>query len=101
MESTPVAASSRLHAPSRARRESGNRASRCYTQEPQEGAIKAVVIIFLIAIVGALFTALVFLYRDQGHGNRVVITLAIRVLLSMTLTVLLVVSWWMGWLQPT
>ena len=50
---------------------------------------------------GALFTALVFLYRDQGRGNRVVITLAIRVVLSMTLIVLLVVSWWMGWLHPT
>ncbi|MBS0326503.1 MAG: DUF2909 domain-containing protein [Proteobacteria bacterium] len=48
-----------------------------------------------------LFAALVFLYRDQGHGNRVVITLAIRVGLSMTLIVLLVVSWWMGWLHPT
>ncbi|HET7260332.1 MAG TPA: twin transmembrane helix small protein [Casimicrobiaceae bacterium] len=63
--------------------------------------MKVVVIIFLVAIVGALFTALVFLYRDQGRGNRVVITLAIRVGLSMTLIVLLVVSWWMGWLHPT
>lgn len=101
MESTPVAAALQLHAPSRARRESGNRASRCYTRKLQERAIKVVVIIFLIAIVSALFTALVFLYRDQGHGNRVVITLAIRVGLSMALIVLLVVSWWMGWLQPT
>lgn len=50
---------------------------------------------------GVLFTALVFLYRDQGRGNRVVITLAIRVVLSMTLIALLVVSWWMGWLRPT
>lgn len=48
-----------------------------------------------------LFTALVFLYRDEGRGNRVVIALTIRVLLSMGLIVLLVVSWWMGWLQPT
>ena len=103
-----VAAASRLrapslrpHAPSRARREGGNRASRCYTRKLRERAIKVVIIIFLIAIVGALFTALVFLYRDQGHGNRVVIALAIRVLLSMTLIALLVVSWWMGWLRPT
>ncbi|HEX7327289.1 MAG TPA: twin transmembrane helix small protein [Casimicrobiaceae bacterium] len=95
------APSLRLHAPSSARRDGGNRPSRCYTQTLQEHAIKVVVIIFLIAIVGALFTALVFLYRDQGHGNRVVITLAIRVGLSMALIVLLVVSWWMGWLQPT
>ncbi|MGH8801252.1 MAG: twin transmembrane helix small protein [Casimicrobiaceae bacterium] len=57
-------------------------------------------IIFLVAIVGVLFTALVFLYRDQGRGNRVVIALALRVLLSMGLIILLVVSWWMGWLHP-
>ena len=34
--------------------------------------MRAIVIIALIAVVAALFTALVFLYRDRGHGNRVV-----------------------------
>jgi heme/copper-type cytochrome/quinol oxidase subunit 4 len=62
--------------------------------------MRTVVIIALIAIVTALFTALVFLYRDRGHGNRVVIALAIRVLLSMGLIAFLVVSWWMGWITP-
>ena len=54
----------------------------------------------MIAIVTVLFTALVFLYRDRGHGNRVVIALAIRVLLSMGLIAFLVVSWRMGWITP-
>jgi predicted membrane-bound dolichyl-phosphate-mannose-protein mannosyltransferase len=62
--------------------------------------MRAIVIIALIAIVTALFTALVFLYRDRGHGNRVVIALAIRVLLSMGLIAFLVVSWRMGWITP-
>jgi hypothetical protein len=62
--------------------------------------MRAIVIIALIAIVTALFTALVFLYRDRGHGNRVVIALAIRVLLSMGLIAFLVLSWWMGWITP-
>ncbi|MFI4888478.1 MAG: twin transmembrane helix small protein [Burkholderiales bacterium] len=62
--------------------------------------MRAIVIIALIAIVTALFTALVFLYRDRGHGNRVVIALAIRVLLSMGLIAFLVFSWWMGWITP-
>lgn len=62
--------------------------------------MKAIVIIALIAIVAALFTALVFLYRDRGHGNRVVTALAVRVLLSMGLIAFLVVSWWMGWIVP-
>jgi heme/copper-type cytochrome/quinol oxidase subunit 4 len=62
--------------------------------------MRAIVIIALIAVVAALFTALVFLYRDRGHGNRVVIALAIRVALSMALIAFLVFSWWMGWIQP-
>jgi hypothetical protein len=62
--------------------------------------LRAIVIIALIAVVTALFTALVFLYRDRGHGNRVVIALAIRVLLSMGLIAFLVVSWRMGWITP-
>lgn len=62
--------------------------------------MRAIVIIALIAVVAALFTALVFLYRDQGRGNRVVIALAIRVALSMGLIAFLVVSWWMGWITP-
>lgn len=63
--------------------------------------MRFIVIIALIAVVAALFTALVFLYRDRGHGNRVVIALAIRVLLSMALIAFLVFSWWMGWISPT
>jgi hypothetical protein len=62
--------------------------------------MRAIVIIALIAVVTALFTALVFLYRDRGHGNRVVIALAIRVLLSMGLIAFLVVSWRLGWITP-
>jgi Protein of unknown function (DUF2909) len=62
--------------------------------------MRIIVIVALIAVVGALFTALVFLYRDRGHGNRVVIALAIRVLLSMALIAFLVFSWWMGWISP-
>jgi hypothetical protein len=62
--------------------------------------MRAIVITALAAVVIALFTALVFLYRDRGHGNRVVIALAVRVLLSMALIAFLVFSWWMGWIQP-
>ena len=63
--------------------------------------MRIIVIVALIAVVAALFTALVFLYRDRGRGNRVVIALAIRVLLSMALLAFLVFSWWMGWISPT
>jgi hypothetical protein len=62
--------------------------------------MRAIVIIALIAVVAALFTALVFLFRDRGRGNRFLIALAIRVALSMGLIAFLVFSWWMGWVQP-
>jgi hypothetical protein len=62
--------------------------------------MKAVVIVGLIAIVVALFTALVFLYRDRGHGTRMVKALAIRVGLSALLVIFLVTSYLMGWISP-
>lgn len=62
--------------------------------------MKVVVIAGLIAIVTALFSALVFLYRDRGTGTRMVRALAIRVGLSVALVAFLLVSYWMGWIGP-
>ena len=62
--------------------------------------MKALVILVLVAIIVALFSALVFLYRDRGHGNRMVKALAIRVGLSVGLIAFLLVSYWMGWIGP-
>ena len=62
--------------------------------------MKIVVIIGLVAVVVALFTALVFLYRDRGKGNRVVIALAVRVGLSISVVGFLLFSYWMGWITP-
>jgi len=62
--------------------------------------VRIVVIAGLVAVVVALFTALVFLYRDRGAGNRVWITLAVRVGLSISVVAFLLVSYWMGWIAP-
>ncbi|MFO1281232.1 MAG: twin transmembrane helix small protein [Burkholderiales bacterium] len=62
--------------------------------------MKTVVILGLVAVVVALFTALVFLYRDRGSGNRVVTALAIRVGLSIALVTFLLVSYRLGWIAP-
>ena len=62
--------------------------------------MKTVVILGLVAVVVALFTALVFLYRDRGSGHRVVVALAIRVGLSISVVAFLLVSYWMGWIGP-
>ena len=62
--------------------------------------MKIIVILGLVAVVVALFTALVFLYRDRGVGHRVVTALAIRVGLSISVVAFLLVSYWMGWISP-
>ena len=62
--------------------------------------MKIIIVVALIAVVTALFTALVFLYRDRGHGTRVVTALAVRVALSAALIAFLVLSYRMGWITP-
>lgn len=62
--------------------------------------MKPFVIAALVAILVALFSALVFLYRDRGQGTRMVKALAIRVGLSVGLIAFLLLSYWMGWIGP-
>jgi len=62
--------------------------------------MKIIVVAGLTAIITALFSALVFLYRDRGHGTRMVKALTIRVGLSVSLIALLLLSYWMGWIGP-
>ena len=63
--------------------------------------MKIIVIAGLIAVIASLFSALYFLYRDRGRGERMVKALALRVALSVTLVIFLVVSYKMGWIAPT
>ena len=63
--------------------------------------MKIIVIAGLVAVVASLFSALYFLYRDRGSGERMVKALAIRVALSATLVLFLVVSYKMGWIAPS
>ena len=63
--------------------------------------MKIIVVAGLIAVIVALFSALYYLYRDQGHGTRMVRMLAVRVALSASLVAFLVISYRMGWIAPT
>ena len=60
--------------------------------------MKIIVVAGLIAVIVALFSALYYLYRDRGHGTRMVRMLAIRVALSASLVAFLVISYRMGWI---
>jgi hypothetical protein len=62
--------------------------------------IKVIVILMLLAIVGSLFSALIFLYRNQGQKDRMVKALTLRIGLSMTLFALLMAGAYFGIIPP-
>jgi hypothetical protein len=63
--------------------------------------IKAIVIVALLLIIGSLGSALYYLYHDRGQGTRMVKALAIRVALSASLVIFLLVSYKLGWIGDT
>lgn len=58
--------------------------------------MKIVVILFLVFIVGSLFSALYFLIRDKGQGERTVKALTVRIVLSVVLFALLALGYYFG-----
>ncbi|TXG95015.1 MAG: twin transmembrane helix small protein [Rhodocyclaceae bacterium] len=58
--------------------------------------IKLLVVFVLLAIVGSLFSGLWFLYKDRGEGTRTVRALTLRIGLSISLFVLLLLSYRFG-----
>lgn len=62
--------------------------------------IKTIVIIMLLLIVGSLFSALFFMYRDQGRDKRTVKALTVRIVLSITLFIFLMAAFYFGLIPP-
>ena len=58
--------------------------------------MKIVIVLFLVIIVGSLASALYYLVRDKGSSDRTVKSLTIRVALSVTLFVLLMLGYYFG-----
>ena len=71
-----------------------------FVQSAREIVMKIIVLVLLAAIVIALFSGLFFLAKDKDHppSPRLLTALKVRVALSISLVVLLVVSYQMGWL---
>ena len=63
--------------------------------------MKLLVAIAFILILASLGSALFFLMRDKGQSNRTVHALAMRVGLSITLFLIVLASYKMGWIHPT
>lgn len=61
---------------------------------------KIIVVLFLLAIIGSLFSGLFFLMKDKGASERTVRALTVRVSLSVLLFVLLMLGFATGLLQP-
>ncbi|HAV38078.1 twin transmembrane helix small protein [Telluria sp. B2] len=63
--------------------------------------MKIFVAIAFILIIASLGSALFFLMRDKGRSNRTVQALAMRVGLSITLFLIVLASYKLGWITPT
>ena len=61
-------------------------------------AMKIVILVLLLAVVASLFSGLYFVYKDKGSTNRAVISLTIRIALSILVFLLLLGSYWFGWI---
>ena len=58
--------------------------------------MRIVVIAFLFVILASLGSALFYLVRDKGSGMRTVKALTVRISLSITLFILLMLSYYFG-----
>ena len=62
--------------------------------------MKLLAVLMLLAIVGSLFSGLFFLYRDRGSGERTVRALTVRIALSVTLFLALMLAFATGLIPP-
>lgn len=61
---------------------------------------RIIVVTFLLVIVGSLFSALLYLVKDKGTTERTVKALSVRIGVSITLFLLLLVGFYFGVLPP-
>ncbi len=62
--------------------------------------VKIIVVLFLVIIIGSLFSGLFYLVRDKGTSERTVRALTVRISLSVLLFILLMIGYATGLLQP-
>jgi hypothetical protein len=62
--------------------------------------MRILVIVLLLAIVGSLASALVYLFKDDPDSRRTVRALTVRISLSVSLFILLLIAHALGLIQP-
>lgn len=60
---------------------------------------KTLIVIMLILIVGSLFSALWFMFNDKGRDKRTVKALTVRIALSISLFIMVMVAFYFGWIN--
>jgi hypothetical protein len=60
--------------------------------------MRIVILVLLVAVLASLFSGLYFVYKDKSGGNRAVIALTIRIALSIVVFLILIGSYYFGWI---
>jgi len=61
--------------------------------------MRILILVLLLGVLVSLFSGLYFVYKDKGTTNRAVISLTIRIALSLLVFGLLIASYQFGWLD--
>ncbi len=61
---------------------------------------KIIIIFTMIIIAGSLFSGLFFLLRDSGNSKRTIKALTLRIGISLTLFIFLLISFKLGLIKP-
>ncbi len=62
--------------------------------------IKTIILVILLLIIISLAAGMFTLIKDRNKTDRTVKFLTFRIVLSVSLFILLIVSFFMGWIQP-
>ena len=60
--------------------------------------MKILVVVLLLLVLASLFSALFFMYRDKGNSRRMVTALTFRIVLSVAIFLILIGSYYFGWI---
>ena len=60
--------------------------------------MKTLVVSLLFLVIASLFSALFFMYRDKGNSKRMVYALTLRIVLSVAIFLILIGSYYFGWI---
>jgi hypothetical protein len=64
----------------------------------ENAPMRILILILLAAVLASLFSGLYFVYKDKGKSNRAVIALTIRIAISVLVFVILIASYYFGWI---